>query len=223
MNRRASKLTRSVSLLVAALPALAFADGIPGVVQFDRDDGTVSWKVNATKDGVTLEQRNVAGSSYREYRAVVESPVDPTVAAGEVWDAMRAGDMENLKHRDILRQSDNELVIYDQIRAAVVSDRDYVIRVRRIYDASRHRTEFRCESTSEGPPPAKGYVRMPVIRAGWIVEPNGRGGTRLTQYAYSEPGGWVSAWLVRGAQADRSMNDVHRMLRRLRAVSSAKR
>jgi hypothetical protein len=131
--------------------------------------------------------------------------------------------MENLKHRDILRQSENELIIYDQIRAAVVSDRDYVIRVRRIHDPARHRTEFRCESTSEGPPPARGYVRMPVIRAGWIVEPNGRGGTRLTQYAFSEPGGWVSAWLVRGAQADRSMADVHRMLRRLRAVSSAKR
>src|SRR4051794_21291496 len=102
MNRRASRLTLHVSLLVATLPGVAFADGMPGVVQFDHDNGSVTWKVNATKDGVTLEQRNVAGSSYREYRAVVESPVDPTVAAGEVWDAMRGGDMENLKHREIL-------------------------------------------------------------------------------------------------------------------------
>jgi hypothetical protein len=48
-----------------------------------------------------------------------------------------------------------------------------------------------------------------------MTEPNGDGGTRLTYYAYSDPGGPLPAFLVRGAQADRSLADVVRMKKRL--------
>ena len=58
-------------------------------------------------------------------------------------------------------------------------------------------------------------MRISVISAGWYVEPDGKGGTRLGYFAFSEPGGSVPAWLVRGAQADRSMADVVRMVKRL--------
>ena len=42
-----------------------------------------------------------------------------------------------------------------------------------------------------------------------------KGGTVLGYFAYSEPGGSVPAFLVRGAQADRSLADVVRMKQRL--------
>jgi hypothetical protein len=205
-------------LLVSALCGDARADVGPALVQFsDRDNASAGWKAYVSKDGVTLEKREVPGSSFYEYRAVVDVAVDPARAADEVWAALRGGDMESLKHREILRESDHELVIYDQIRTPVVSDRDYTIRVRRLYDPVRQRTQFRAETAHAlGPPPARGYVRIPIIRAGWMTEPNGRGGTRLTHYAYSEPGGLVAAFLVRGAQADRSLADVLRMIQRLR-------
>jgi len=209
----------------AAALALLFssvARAQPAVAQFDHDDAGAGWSTKKSRDGVTLEQRNVPGSSFREYRSVVEVPVDPSFAADEVWTALKSGDMEDLKHRDILSETADRLIIHDQIRTAVVSDRDYVIEVTRSFDPATRRTQFRCASTDAlAPPPVKGYVRIPTVRAGWMTEPGEHGGTRLTYYAYSEPGGAVPAFLVRGAQADRSLADVIRMVRRLRNRASS--
>jgi len=153
---------------------------------------------------------------FYEHRAVVDlAGVAPARAADQIWRALRGGDMDSLKHREILAERPDELVIYDQIRTPVVSDRDYTIVVKRRNVGAR--VWFQCETANDrGPPPAPGYVRIPVIAAGWYVEPDGRGGTRLGHFAYSEPGGAVPAFLVRGAQADRSLSDVVRMVNRLR-------
>jgi len=144
----------------------------------------------------------------------VRVAIDPARAVEEIWAAVRGGDMESLKRRQLLREASDELIIYDQIRTPIVSDRDYTIRVRRITVGAR--TEFRCETANElGPAPARGYVRIWHIVAGWTVDPDGKGGIVLGHFAYSEPGGSVPAFLVRGAQADRSMADVVRMKGRL--------
>jgi hypothetical protein len=195
-------------LLLVALLGLDLA-------QFtDRADA--GWAAYTTKGGVTLERRKVPGSKFYEHRAVLDLPVDVDHAATEIWSALRGSDMENLKHRTIIKDTPDELVIYDQISTPVVSDRDYTITVRRIYDATRRRTQFRCETRNDlGPPPAPGYVRIPYLSAGWQVEPDGKGGTRLSHFAYSEPGGLIAAFVVRGPQADRSLADTIRMARRL--------
>jgi hypothetical protein len=192
--------------LVVLLLAVGFGD-------VDVSDG---WATSATKEGVTVERRKVEGSKFYEYRARVELPdVAVEHAADVIWKALRGGDMESLKHRDILTEHPDELVIYDQIHTPIVSDRDYTIVVRRRRAGAR--IVFECETANErGPAPQKGYVRIPAIAAGWFVEPGARGGTRLGFFAFSEPGGSVPAFLVRGAQADRSMADVIRMIHRLR-------
>jgi hypothetical protein len=203
-----------------ALVALALAAGLaradePALVQFEHDDANAGWRHHATRAGVTMEKRSVEGSSFLEYRSIVVLPLDPAFVAEEAWRAFRESDMEGLKKREILRQSPDELLIYDQIRTPVVSDRDYTLLVKRIWDPVRHRTQIRCWTANEqGPPPARGHVRLPLIRAGWQIEPEGAG-TKLTYYAYGEPGGLVPAWLVRSAQGDHSLLDVFRLLRRL--------
>jgi hypothetical protein len=195
-----------VSLLIAE----------PQLAQFT--DENAGWKAYKSSEGATVERRKVPGSSFYEHRAIVDVPVDPERAAAEIWTALRDGDMDSLEHREILRASEDELVIYDQIRTPVVSDRDYTITVRRIHVGAR--VEFRCATANElGPPPAPHHVRIPFLRAGWMTEPDGHGGTRLSYFAYSEPGGLIGAWLARGAQADRSLADVIRMVRRLRRLT----
>jgi hypothetical protein len=204
-------------VLLIALGGVAAAE--PSLVQFDHDGPDAGWSSKKSKDGVTLEQRNVSGSSFREYRAMVDVPVDPAFAAAEVWSALENGDMEDLKRREILERKPDSLLIHDEIHTAVVSDRDYVIEVTRRRQGGR--TEFRCATVAAGPAPQKGFVRVPIVRAGWITEPSSGGGTRLIHYAYSEPGGSVPAFLVRGAQADRSLADVLRMVKRLRSNASS--
>lgn len=209
-------------LLLCALTTRALA-AEPALFQFTAaDPAAAGWKPYATRDGITVERRPVPGSGFYEHRAVVELPVPPAAAAEDVWRALRGGDMATLKHREVLAEGPSELLIYDQIRTPVVSDRDYVIKVTRTYDAARERTEFRCVSVSGvGPPVAAGHVRIPIIRAGWLVEPGPAAGTRLTYYAYSEPGGLITALLARGAQADRSIADILHMAKRLRRLSPA--
>lgn len=219
--------------VLLALPPLALSPGTPrlalasahaaepALVQFTAaDTDAAGWRPYATKEGITLQRRSVPGSGYYEHRAVVELPLAPAAAAEDVWRALRGGDMATLKHRDVLAESPTELILYDQIRTPVVSDRDYVIRVTRTYDAARGSTAFRCISVADvGPPAAPGHVRIPIIRAGWLVEPTASAGTRLTYYAYSEPGGLITALLARSAQADRSMADILHMAHRLRRLA----
>jgi hypothetical protein len=205
--------------LAAALAHPSLADE-PQTVQFERDDASASWRAHVTRAGVTIEKRSVEGSSFLEYRSVVSLPQDPAWVAEQVWRAFREADMEGLKKREFLRVADDELLFYDQIKTPIVSDRDYTLLVKRIFDPARRRTQVRCWTANQlGPPVAKGYVRIPIIRAGFQVEPDGSG-TRLTYYAFGEPGGLVPAWLVRSAQGDHCLLDVLRMLRRLNAAAA---
>lgn len=209
-------------LCQGAMPARA---GEPALVQFTEaaDGAGAGWRQHSTKDGITVERREVPGSRYYEHRAVAEVPVSPEAAAEEVWRELRSSTMEAVKRREILREAPDELLLYDQITTPVVSDRDYVITVKRIHDPAKRRWEFRCATVSDiGPPPAAGYVRIPTIRAGWVLEPGERGGTKLTYYAYSEPGGMITALIARGAQAGRALADILHMNKRLRTLAQKK-
>jgi hypothetical protein len=197
------------TLLIALAAVISFGDIDAG--------GWSAWK---TREGVTLERRSVDGAKFYEHRAFVDLPsVAPAAAADSIWDAIRNGDMEALKSRKILAAGADEMLIYDQIKTPIVDDRDYTFTVKRVRTGAR--TDFVCETANDrGPPPQKGLVRIPVLVGGWRVEPDGHGGTRLGYFAYSEPGGSVPAFLVRGAQADRSVADVVRMVARLRALAA---
>ena len=174
------------------------------------------WTTYATRDGITLERRRPEGARFYEHRAVVDvDGIAPARAADEIGARCAAATWTPQAAR-ILSERPTSSSSTIRIRTPVVSDRDYTIVVRR--RAVGARVWFECRTANDrGPPPAPGYVRIPVIVAGWYVEPDGRGGTRLGYFAYSEPGGSVPAFLVRGAQADRSLADVVRMVDRLRA------
>src|SRR5262249_38996204 len=123
----------------AGLGAPAHADE-PALVQFDRDYDGARWRTDATKDGPVRERRRVAGSPFYEYRAVVGVQLDPSLVADEIWRSFHEGDQENLRRRDVLRESSDELLVYDQIHTPVVSDRDYTMMVKRVFDPARKRT-----------------------------------------------------------------------------------
>lgn len=169
------------------------------------------WKTYAVRDGVTYEKRAVADSKFLEYRAsgVVDRDV-PTLLAG-IWRAITETLPPAITRRTVLSRSDTELVVHDEIRTPVVSDRDVVIRMRKVATADGAQ-EIRFEALDGvGPPPDRKHVRVRVVRGKWRVEP-APGGTRVTYLCYSEPGGSIPAFLVRGAQQDQVIHDVERVL-----------
>jgi hypothetical protein len=189
----------------AALVASAFSTA-------RADDG---WRMLHDRDGVTLERRPVEGSRYYEYRVRAHTTVNPDVAIERLWSGIGDERSPTVKHRTVVRRAADELVVYDQIHAAVVSDRDVTIRIRRSGDAE-HGFEIMFESTSElGPPPAAGYVRLAKVRGSWRIEPATGGGSNIAYRCYSEPGGAIPAFLVRGAQQDSTLDEFERVLTRV--------
>ena len=195
----------SLAALVAMFSTAA-AGAAPG------EDG---WRTLREKNGVTLERRSVDGSRYYEYRVHAHTTVAPAVAIDRIWSGIGDERSPTVKHRTVVRRADDELVVYDQIHAAVVSDRDVTIRIRRSGDAARG-FDIAFESTAElGPPPAAGYVRLTVVRGSWRIEPAPDGGSNIAYRCYSEPGGAIPAFLVRGAQQDSTLDEFERVLTRV--------
>ena len=165
-----------------------------------------SWQRYAEKNGITVERREVAGSKFYEHRAQVSVHKRPEVVLNAIWWGVMNALPKTVKKRTLLRSSQDEFLVYDELKTPVVSDRDATIRI------WRSGNEIRFETHNElGPPPNSKYVRLPVVRGYWLVAPEGDG-ARLTYVCYSEPGGSIPAWMVRGPQADQLFVDVQRIL-----------
>jgi hypothetical protein len=173
------------------------------------DDG---WQRVRDKDGVTLEKRAVDGSRFLDYRARGHSTASPEAAVMKIWGDIGGPQSPTIKKRTVVRRTDDEVVVYDQIHAPVVSDRDVVIQIRKVADG-RGSFEIQFQSAPElGPPPAKGYVRLPMVRGRWRIDPDGAGGSHVQYTCYSEPGGSVPAFLVRGTQQDNVFEEFVRVM-----------
>jgi hypothetical protein len=174
------------------------------------------WKLLTTKNGLNLERRPVAGSSFYEYRVKTESPASPKGVIDGMWSGFTEDLPAAIIKREFVSRAENELVVYDQIKAPIVSDRDMVLRIRKVA-RSNGVIELSFQTTDQvGPPPNPKMVRIPMVRGGWTIEPTPSGGSALTYTCYSEPGGSVPAAFVRGAQEDQVFLDVQRILRRAR-------
>jgi hypothetical protein len=186
--------------------------GIPLVVALSAA-GDEGWTAFDSREGVIYEKRSVAGSRFNEYRAVVAVTSSPAETSRAVWSAITESIPATVKKRTVISRASDEIVVYDQIRTPVVSDRDVTIRIRRVVNGDC--IEIRFESANDlGPPPASGFVRLPVVRGKWALAP-ANSGTRVTYECYSEPGGSIPAFLVRGAQQSEVAKDVERVLAHL--------
>jgi len=175
-----------------------------------------SWQLISEKNGIILEKRVVPESRFQEYRARAHTTVSPPAAVMRIWSNICEEHSPTVKRRTVLRRAEDELVVHDQIHAPVVSDRDVVIRIRKLADTRTGGFEIQFEATTElGPPPAAGYVRLPVVRGGWRIEPSRDGGTNLAYRCYSEPGGAIPAFLVRGVQQGQVLEEFERVLQRV--------
>jgi len=204
-------VTRRLSI---AFVAVGLASVLASVARADDESG---WKSLGEKEGITYDKRPVPGSKYFEHRArlTIPLPVDKVMAA--LWDNITGKDLPpTTRSRKVLKQSPDEIVVYDEVAAPVVKDRDVTLRLWKMkLDGGAQALRF--ESRSDyGPPPDPRYVRLTAVRGAWILVPADDGkATRATYVCYSEPGGSIPASFVRGAQEEQVGKDVHRLLKRL--------
>ncbi len=175
---------------VAALSAGALA-GAPG------------WQVERSEpDGLVLEARTTADSSFPELRVRTTSPVVPAVLLARVWARHRDSVEGRLTERsEVLYESPSERLVYVRLRLPAVSPRDYTMRYRRQLDPATGiaRLDFEVDEAA-GPAPSPGVVRMRLARGGWTFEPAPGGGSAVTYRVLSDPAGDVPVWLASGEQ-----------------------
>ena len=185
-------------------------------------DSPAGWQPYKAKHGIAVERRAVPGSRFFEYRASISAPAAPEAILDHMWHFVGEGKSPIIKKRQVLKQEPTEMIMYDQVKTPVVSDRDYTLRVRRVTDPSSHRCQMIFETVNQlGPPVDPKYVRIPAIRGRWLIEPDDKGGSRLTYQSFSEPGGSIPAFLIHGAQFDQIVHDVEGLLQRLSTLPKA--
>jgi len=180
------------------------------------------WQQVTVKDNVTVERRVVAGSKLYETRALTSSPLAPDQIFAVLWDRRAYTEfVPYIKYQDVLKETEDEVLVYDQVKVPLVTDRDYVVWVKREIDQQSkvHKIMFR-SADPEGPPQAKGHVRARNIRGSWLLEPRPAGGTAITYTLYSEPGGWIPNWIVNLIQKKEVPKFLRLMLRRAEEKSA---
>jgi hypothetical protein len=175
-----------------------------------------AWSTFDTRDGATYQRRAVPGSHFQEYRATLRVAAPPTEVARAVWSAITDSAPATVRRRDVLSRGSDEMLVYEQVHTPVVSDRDLTLQFRRSVQGQGFEISF-VTANQLGPPPAAGFVRLSVVRGKWTFTPDSAG-TAVTYECYSEPGGSIPAFVVRGAQQSQVAHDVDRALQKLPRV-----
>ena len=157
------------------------------------------WKLVSTSDNVALYRRLRPGPGHYETKAIGEISA-PTALVHAV-----IGDVDSyprfmpytVECRVLKREGDSAL-IYQRISAPLVSDRDYVLRVRTTSKTVEGGTSYlsRWETDNAlGPVERRGIVRVKLCEGGWLLEPIGANATRATYTVYTDSGGAIPAFI----------------------------
>jgi hypothetical protein len=161
-------------------------------------DGAAFEKVT-TIDGVTVEQRPVADSKFVELRFSTLSDKTPqSLCDAAFGDGSFDPKEPDLKSRKILKESEDERITYDQITPPLVSNRDYVVKARRIREGDGCRMTFEA-TTDVAVPNVENWVRVTKLRGYWSFTPES-GKTRIVYVVFTDPGGAIPPFLAEGSR-----------------------
>jgi hypothetical protein len=181
------------------------------------------WKSDGTVDGMQVEHRDVAGSSFDEVRVTSRSPLSLDRLCEAIYPKRVDGKLEGrFLKKELLRETDTERWTYEQISVPVVTNRDYVMHVKLEQPASTGtcRVSFETETYGTRPSPP-GFVRIALIRGLWQLAPMADGAVSIRYQIFSDPGGSVPAFLARGKQRDAAVEFMKTILARASAPPAA--
>ncbi len=160
------------------------------------------WEEALARDGIVVHRRAAAGSPLHEVcgRGVVEAKLARVLAvlrdvAHEPEWIPKCSDASILEHRG----GSVHIAYHRTSLPWPVADRDVVVRSEMTVDPDRRVVRIVTISTKDARlPPRQGVVRVPAMRAHWLLAPSEDGRATHVEYqAFAEPGGWVPSFLAR--------------------------
>jgi hypothetical protein len=161
------------------------------------------WKVESTRDGVTLESRPVEGSSFYEYRGSAEATASVDALCDGVFEWASTGtDHPHLTSRKVLEDHGDSRIVHDTLDPPVVSKRELTFTVtrKRLADGACF-IEYHAQN-DKAPKTADGFVRIEKLNGSWRFDALPTGKTRVTYMLFADPGGSIPAIFVHPTQRD---------------------
>ena len=157
------------------------------------------WKLVSTSDNVTLYRRPRPGPGHYESRAVGEIAASTSVVHAVIDDLdSYSRFMPYTVECRVLKREGDSVLTYQRISAPLVSDRDYILRVRTTSRTVEGGTSYHSRWETEnaaGPAERPGILRVKLCEGGWLLEPLGPTRTRATYSVYTDSGGAIPAFI----------------------------
>jgi hypothetical protein len=169
-------------------------------------------------DGIRVESRAVTDSAYGELRLTTTSPASVAALCDTAFGdgTIPPGDPNVRERRVLALIGPDERVTYERVTAAIVTDRDYALRVRRERLGASCVVRFEL-APERVPPPTRAAVRLTRLSGSWRFVATTWGVTEVTYVTHSEPGGDIPAFLAEGPRRRTELEVVRRTLERARA------
>jgi len=171
------------------------------------EEGKWEEAASADIDGRKLKvyAREKEGSDVKETRGLGSFAAAPWIIKNVIDDVGRYKEfMPYTKESTIVKTGEGFVISYQRVSTPVVEDRDYTIK---ITDESREDAsgkivwKNRWTVTNSGPPAKSGVTRIAINDGYWQLEDASDGGTKVTYYVYTNPGGGIPSFVINMANS----------------------
>lgn len=165
-----------------------------------RAEENAEWKQESSDKGVIIHSRVRAGSELREFKAVGAFEATPATVFAILDDsAAYPSFMPYTSECRVLKREKDSVLAYQRLEVPLVSDRDFTLRSLNAKwlgpDGAIYRIRW-APANDEGPGEQDGVARVNVCEGGWLLEPNGAGGTRATYSIFTDSGGTLPSFIT---------------------------
>lgn len=168
--------------------------------------------------GIVVEAQKVQGSPFENLRVSTHTKASAEKLESAVW-AAHPENKENwapgVSTREMIADRADERTFYEIVGTPIVSDRDYVMTVKRRRDPQTRVVQVSFTTVTHPRfPPKSGIVRLPRVEGECTIEPAEGGGSDISYVLFSDPGGSLPAFVARSAQRDSTVKWILDILRR---------
>jgi len=163
------------------------------------------WHLKKNNKGIAVYVRKSYKSSLKELRAVTQqkTSLSSIVALLNDWDTYPQWVYKCGKSKTLKKISDTELIHYQTITTPWPTDnRDFVVNVKITQDPKSKVVTQRTSCIPDYIPCVKGYIRIPELKATWILTPIKSGLINIEYRLLVDVGGNIPAGLENLAAVD---------------------
>jgi hypothetical protein len=186
-------------LLTASLASGTAGEVAPPQIDLPRK----GFELIANERGVAVYKNNSTDAIWIGAVGLIPAPPEQVYAALLHYER-QAGKIGRVSEATVLSRGPNALDVYERLNLPIISDRDFVLRVRHGEDLTRRWITYRAVS-DRGPGPRGGIVRVLRHDGQWELLPAQNGSATLARNEFRiSLGGMVPLWMAK-ASAGREM------------------